>query len=222
VPATIHQPPGAERFRPVPPDLPGSATGRRPAVGLFVAVGPAAAGGLVLGLLMPRGPASTGAALAGMVVGLTIGGVAGAALRSRWAMLIAPVVFAVAFELVRIGAVGPTVDAPRLSVLGILAFLLGRGFDGVLILLPMILGASLGAAGPAGPPRAGGPSTVAGVGPDRRDGRSRRSRPSRSWRSRSPSPSPHAPHRSSDPMVSPSRTAWRSSPPSRSAGTTNA
>jgi proline iminopeptidase len=146
VPATIHQPPGSERSRPVPGDLPSSATGRHPAVGLSVAVGSAAAGGLALGLLMPRGPASTGAALVGMTVGLTVGAVAGAALRSRWGMLIAPVVFVVAFELVRVGAVGPTVDAPRLGVLGILAFLLGRGFDGVLILLPMVLGASLGAA----------------------------------------------------------------------------
>lgn len=69
-------------------------------------------------------------------------------LRSRWAMLVMPVVFAATFELARAGAVGPLVDAIRLGgggSFGILAFLLGRGLHAVLALLPMILGAAVGA-----------------------------------------------------------------------------
>jgi pimeloyl-ACP methyl ester carboxylesterase len=62
-------------------------------------------------------------------------------------MLAAPLLYAVAYEIGRLGAVGPTVDAPRLDeVYGILALVLGRGFHGLLAFIPMTLGASLGAA----------------------------------------------------------------------------
>jgi proline iminopeptidase len=79
-------------------------------------------------------------------------------------MLVAPVVFVTAVELVRIDAVGPTVDVPRATVLGFLALALGRGFDGLLLLLPMLLGAGTGARlarihtpepAPPAPPRRG-------------------------------------------------------------------
>jgi pimeloyl-ACP methyl ester carboxylesterase len=69
-------------------------------------------------------------------------------MRTRWATLVTPVVFAVAFELVRATTVGPLVDGIRLGgggSFGLLAFLLGRGLHAVLALLPMILGAVLGA-----------------------------------------------------------------------------
>jgi len=66
--------------------------------------------------------------------------------RSRWAMLLTPGAFMVVFELLRIDAVGPTVDAVRPgSTYGLVAFAVGRGLHGLLALLPMVLGAALGA-----------------------------------------------------------------------------
>ena len=107
----------------------------------------AASAGLVLGLFVPRGPVSAFEGLAAMCLGLLAGIAAGLLLRSRWAMLVAPVTFAVVFELVRLGASGPTVDGIHLgSTYGILAFATGRGVLGMLTLLPTLLGAALGAA----------------------------------------------------------------------------
>ncbi|MCC7076239.1 MAG: alpha/beta hydrolase [Acidimicrobiia bacterium] len=80
-----------------------------------------------------------------MAIGLLVGWVAGLLSQSRWAMLLAPVVFVGVFELVRMGATGPTVDAPVASTYGILALVVGRGFHGVVALAPMVLGAALGA-----------------------------------------------------------------------------
>ncbi len=85
--------------------------------------------------------------LAAMVIGAVVGATAGFAVRSRWAMLLAPVVFAAVYETVRLGSDGPTIDAihPR-STYGILAFVVGRGFHGLIALVPMLLGAAFGAA----------------------------------------------------------------------------
>jgi proline iminopeptidase len=106
-----------------------------------------ASAGLGFGLVAPRGPLSAFEGLAAMCLGLLVGLVAGLMLRSRWAMLVAPVTFAVVFELVRLGSSGPTVDGIHLSsTYGILAFATGRGVHGLLALLPMVLGAALGAA----------------------------------------------------------------------------
>jgi pimeloyl-ACP methyl ester carboxylesterase len=111
------------------------------------AVGLPALVGLLVAVVMPRGPATSGQALAAMALGLALGLVAGLLLRSRWAMLLAPAAHAAAIELARLPVVGPTVDAIRLdTVFGVLALLLGRGFHGLIGLLPMVLGASLGAA----------------------------------------------------------------------------
>ncbi len=105
------------------------------------------ASGLLAGWWTPRGPMSSFEGLAAMGLALMIGLVAGLLLRSRWAMLVAPVAFAVVFELVRLGASGPTVDGIHLgSTYGIMAFAVGRGVHGLLALLPMVLGAALGAA----------------------------------------------------------------------------
>jgi len=60
-------------------------------------------------------------------------------------MLSAPVVFAIVFELVRVGTDGPTVDGIETSTYGIFALITGRVFHGLLSLFPMILGATLGA-----------------------------------------------------------------------------
>jgi proline iminopeptidase len=108
----------------------------------------AAAGyGLVAGWWTPRGPMSAFEGLAAMGFGLLVGLLAGLLLRTRWAMLVAPVTFAVVFELARLGASGPTVDGIHLgSTYGIMAFAVGRGVHGLLALLPMVLGAAMGAA----------------------------------------------------------------------------
>ena len=82
-----------------------------------------------------------------MAVTLLVGAVAGLLFRSRWAMLLAPVTFISVFELVRMGAQGPTVDAIHpFSTYGFMAFAVGRGFHGLVALVPMAFGAVIGAA----------------------------------------------------------------------------
>lgn len=106
-----------------------------------------AAYGVVAGLWTPRGPLTTFEALSAMVLGMLVGLGAGMALRSRWAMLLAPAVFVGVFELMRLGLTGPSVDGLHLgSTYGIMAFVLGRGVHGLITLLPMVLGSCLGAA----------------------------------------------------------------------------
>ena len=115
--------------------------------GLATAVTISAGFGLVAGWLTPRGPVTVAQALTAMIVGLAAGAGCGLVMRSRWAMVLAPLVFVGMFELVRLGAEGPTVDAPALSsMVGILVAAVGRGFHGLLVLVPMMLGAALGAA----------------------------------------------------------------------------
>jgi proline iminopeptidase len=117
-----------------------------PAAAWGVALGTPAGYGLLAGVWIPRGPHTTFEALAAMALALVVGLVVGWALRSRWALLLAPVVFMGVFELTRLGASGPTVDGIHLaSELGFVAFLVGRGVHGLLTLLPMVLGAALGA-----------------------------------------------------------------------------
>jgi hypothetical protein len=51
------------------------------------------------------------------------------------------------FELVRAGTNGPTVDAINLTnIYGVIAFVVGRGFTGLLTVLPMLVGAVYAAA----------------------------------------------------------------------------
>ncbi len=116
---------------------------RRWATGVAVA----AAYGVLAGVWTPRGPLTTVEALAALALGLATGGAVGAVVRSRWAMLLAPAVFVAVFEVVRLGLAGPTVDGIHLtSTYGVMAFAVGRGVHGLLTVLPMVLGASLGAA----------------------------------------------------------------------------
>ncbi len=94
---------------------------------------------------LPRGPATASQALAVMAAGLAVGGIAGLIMRSRWAMMIAPITYIAAIEIGQLNTVGPTVGPIRLdSPFGILALILGRGFHGLVALLPMVLGISLG------------------------------------------------------------------------------
>lgn len=103
--------------------------------------------GLLAGWWTPRGPLSTFEGLSAMGLGLVVGCVAGLLLRTRWAMLVAPLAFAAAVELARLGVSGPTVDGIHLtSTYGIMAFAVGRGVHALLALVPMVLGAAVGAA----------------------------------------------------------------------------
>jgi pimeloyl-ACP methyl ester carboxylesterase len=93
-----------------------------------------------------------------MALSLAVGSLAGLVLRSRWAMLVTPVAFVVVFELTRLGFSGPTVDGVHLdTTYAIVALVVGRGVHGVLALLPMVLGVTIGAAlarrWPARPPQ---------------------------------------------------------------------
>ncbi|PPB48018.1 alpha/beta hydrolase [Arthrobacter pityocampae] len=114
-------------------------------VGAAVALAVAVGCGLLLGWWTPRGPLTTAESLGTMLLCLLVGAAVGFLLRSRWAMLAAPVVVIIVFELTRIGTDGPTVDEIATSPYGIFAFIVGRGFHALVALPAMILGAALGA-----------------------------------------------------------------------------
>lgn len=102
----------------------------------------AVAAGLTVGWLLPRGPVTTSQALAAVILGLVLGAAVVILARSRWVLLVAPVLFVAGYELVRLPVDGPTVDAIRLDgIYGALLFVVGRGVDGLLIILPMLVGA---------------------------------------------------------------------------------
>ncbi len=113
----------------------------------LVAVSPAAAAALLAGWLIPRGPVTTAQGVTALIAAVLVGAAAGWWSRSRWAMMLAPVTFMLVFELARVRVDGPTVDGIWLDgVYGVMALVAGRGVDAVLIVLPMIVGASYGSA----------------------------------------------------------------------------
>ena len=114
-------------------------------VAVAVGFGIAALWGLIAGWWTPRSPLTTSAALWSMLISAMVGVIAGLVMRSRWAMLSSPVVFAVAFEVVRLDLTGPTVDGVQFSTYGIFALVVGRGFHALVALIPMLLGAAIGA-----------------------------------------------------------------------------
>ena len=111
------------------------------AVGLL----PALVWGVVAAFWRPRGPIFPVEALLIIAVSIGVGVVAGRVYRSRAAIFLAPVLFAAAGEVTRIGFAGPTVDYPRTTYLGIVALVVGRGFYALITLLPMGVGAAYGA-----------------------------------------------------------------------------
>jgi proline iminopeptidase len=116
-----------------------------PRVGFIVAVGLAAAVALFAAWLTPRGPITAPQALGSIAVALVVGIGAGLVTGSRWTMLLTPMAFMAVFEVARLNVDGPTVDGIRLgSTYGLLAFALGRGLHGVLVLVPLALGARYG------------------------------------------------------------------------------
>lgn len=102
--------------------------------------------GLAAAWWTPRGPLTSSEAIWSIVISLAVGGAAGLVLRSRWAVLVAPAAFLAAFELARVRVDGPMVDGIHTSFYGAIALITGRGFDGLLTLLPLALGAAVGAA----------------------------------------------------------------------------
>jgi proline iminopeptidase len=115
---------------------------RRRGQAVLVAVATVAALGSAW--LTPRGPLTGTEALVSTVLALGLGSLAGVATGSRWSMLATPGVFALVFEVARVGTAGPTVDGVSLTTLGVVAFVIGRGVHGLLVLLPMALGAGYG------------------------------------------------------------------------------
>lgn len=114
-------------------------------MGITIAAGTPALTGLLVALTMPRGPVTTAQALIVTAVNLIVGVVAGLTLRSRWALLLAPLAYGVLFELGRAGTSGPLVDAPTFETsFGVLALILGRGVHALLAFLPLGLGVLYG------------------------------------------------------------------------------
>ena len=101
--------------------------------------------GVLAGWWIPRGPVTTPEAVLAVLLCLGAGFASGRLLGSRWAFLLAPATFALAFELVRLPVDGPTVDGIRLDgIYGVLMLIAGRGVDAVLMLLPMTVGVGFG------------------------------------------------------------------------------
>ena len=110
-----------------------------------VAVGLGSLCAIISSVPLPRGPVTDGQALVVMAVSLVIGFAAGYVMRSRWALLLAPLAYIAAYELARVGIRGATLEVIRFdSVYGIAAFATGRGVHGLLALLPMVVGGSIG------------------------------------------------------------------------------
>jgi len=96
---------------------------------------------------MPRGPVTGLQGLAVIGTSLLVGVAAAYLMRSRWALLLAPLAYIAAYELARIGIGGASLRMPRFdSVYGIAAFATGRGLHALLGLLPMVVGVSIGLA----------------------------------------------------------------------------
>ena len=92
------------------------------------------------------GPLTTSTAVWSIVISLVVGGLAGLLLNSRWAMLVVPAVSLVVSRdhpdgrgLVRWSMVCTQASAARSRLIT------GRGFQALLTLVPMALGAALGA-----------------------------------------------------------------------------
>jgi hypothetical protein len=100
---------------------------------------------LLTGLFMPFGPITNTQVWIVMLTSLAIGLFAGWLTRTSWVLLLAPLTYIIIFELVRSNGLVPTTGALRLdNSYGLLALIMGRGFHGLVGLLPMVLGTGLG------------------------------------------------------------------------------
>ncbi len=115
-----------------------------PIVSAALALGSAALAGILLARTMPYGPTTTSQLLITMTASLIAGLLGGTLLQSRWAFLVIPVAFVVAVEIARPDVLGPTSGAVRLdNTYGVLALIVGRGFNAVVTLLPLLAGVGL-------------------------------------------------------------------------------
>lgn len=115
-------------------------------LGAMTVVALAAGAALVSSLPMPRGPVTASQGVLVIGVGLAVGVAAGYLMRSRWALLLAPIAYIVAYEAARVGLPGASLQFRFDSVYGIAAFVAGRGFHGLLALVPMLAGVGIGLA----------------------------------------------------------------------------
>ena len=123
------------------------AIGTNRVLGATVALALGAGTALAGSLPMPRGPVTLQDGLVVIASSLVVGVIAGAAVRSRWALLLAPIGYMAAYELARMGIAGAAFGPIRLdTAYGIVALVAGRGIHGLLALLPMVAGVSLGRA----------------------------------------------------------------------------
>lgn len=105
--------------------------------------------GAVSVFFMPRGPVSAIPGVAEMATGPVLGAFAGLLLQKRRAVLLVLLAHVVTLELVRLPYNGPTVDGIHLgSLYGAIAFAMRRGFQGLLLFFPALVGVIYGA-GPA-------------------------------------------------------------------------
>jgi proline iminopeptidase len=92
----------------------------------------------------PRGAVTTGQAVTLLLGGLAVGAVLGVTLRSRLAYLVGPAALVIAYEIRWLGVDGPMTDLPRFdTLLALFPLVFGRGWLGVLVLLPMLVGVAL-------------------------------------------------------------------------------
>lgn len=113
-------------------------------IGALVVIGLAAATAVLSSMPMPRGPVTAGQGLVVIATAVIVGGLAGYLMRSRWAFLLAPLAYIVAYELSRVGIGGASLGVPRFdSANGIAAFIFGRGVHGLLALFPMVTGVAV-------------------------------------------------------------------------------
>lgn len=118
---------------------------RHPVRAVAVVTGAGIVSGGIWALAMPRGPVDAGSGLALMVTGLLLGALAGLVLRRRRAVLVVLLAHVVAHELVRLPVDGPSVDGIRLdNTYGVIGFVTGRLFDGVLLAMPALVGVLYG------------------------------------------------------------------------------
>jgi proline iminopeptidase len=98
------------------------------------------AAGIVGGVVAPRGPVTTSQALMIMALAAVSGVAAGAVSRTRWSLPVLLVGTFAGTELARAGVVAPSLAVRLDNVYGIIALVITRGVDGLLILLPATAG----------------------------------------------------------------------------------
>ena len=109
-----------------------------------LALGIAVSAGLLTSFVAPRGPTTMVNALFVMAVGLLLGTVGGALVRSRWGLIGLGIAYFVGIEAARLNVVGPSLDLRFDNPYGIIAFALTRGVHGVLVIPPLAFGLLVG------------------------------------------------------------------------------